>query len=40
MNGSYESPEMEIIEICVEKGYASSGGYTTEEYVDGGTIIL
>lgn len=40
MNESYESPDMEIIEICVEKGYASSGGSTTENYEDGGIIIL
>ena len=40
MNGVYESPKMEIIEICVENGYASSGGSTAEDYEDGGTIIL
>lgn len=36
----YEAPEMEIIEVCVESGFASTGGSTTEDYVNGGTIIL
>ena len=40
MRGMYESPEMEIIEVLVESGFASSTGSTTEDYVNGGTIIL
>lgn len=40
MKKMYESPELEVIEVCVESGYGTSGGSTTEDYVDGGTIIL
>lgn len=40
MKEVYESPEMEILEVFVEQGFASSGGSTTEDYVNGGTIIL
>ena len=40
MSEVYESPEMEVMEVFVEKGYASTGGSTTEDYEDGGTIIL
>ena len=36
----YESPEIELIEVFVEKGFATSSGSTTEGYEDGGTIIL
>jgi len=40
MKKMYESPKLEVIEVCVESGYGTSGGSTTEDYVDGGTIIL
>lgn len=40
MNNIYESPAVEVVEVLVEKGFASSGGSITEDYEDGGTIIL
>jgi|GEM_PF-4058278 len=40
MSGIYVSPEVEIIEVCVESGFASTEGSTTEDYIEGGTIIL
>lgn len=36
-NSFYESPEVEIIEVQVEKGFATSNG-TLESIGDGGTI--
>lgn len=34
---SYESPVVEIIEVEVEKGFATSGGGSGEGYVPGGS---
>lgn len=40
MKKMYESPELEVIEVCVESGYGTSGGSTTEDYEEGPTINL
>ena len=40
MKKMYESPELEVIEVCVESGYGTSGGSTTEDYAEGPTINL
>lgn len=31
----YESPQVEVIEVEVERGFAGSGNETIEEYQDG-----
>lgn len=34
MNAAYEAPQVEVIEVAVEKGYANSG----MDYQDGGDL--
>lgn len=32
----YQAPELEVLEIDVEQGFSLSGGFTGEDYGDGG----
>lgn len=36
MNEIYESPQIEIIEIAIEKGFATTGGTTENPFISDG----
>lgn len=38
--GNYEAPEVEVIEVEVEKGFAVSGGSTNESWKEGNVVPL
>ena len=38
MNKTYEAPEIEIIEVEVEKGFAASGNNPLEDPTNGGNF--